>query len=121
MLILGWIGGGNIQRLVRDYDHWIASGILAFVGSKMIWESFRGGAAEFRNDPEGFLAFGQWLAQHRLVSAVTVVCLEAESGRWRLRWLVTPALIGCDRRPSADCLLSSVLRPVIMKRRSTPE
>ena len=21
MLILGWVGGGNIERLVRDYDH----------------------------------------------------------------------------------------------------
>ena len=51
MLLLGWMGGGNIESLVREYDHWIASGILALIGSKMIWESFRSGAREFRNDP----------------------------------------------------------------------
>jgi len=29
-----------------------------------------------------------------VLPAAAVVCLEAESGRWRLHWLITPALGG---------------------------
>lgn len=41
MLTLGWLIGINILNLIRDYDHWIAFIILLFIGSKMIYESFK--------------------------------------------------------------------------------
>ncbi len=40
MPVLGWLGGQTIVSLIEDYDHWIAFGLLAFVGGRMIWESF---------------------------------------------------------------------------------
>ena len=40
MPVVGWFAGENIIRYIRGFDHWIAFGLLAFVGGKMIVESF---------------------------------------------------------------------------------
>ncbi len=40
MLVLGWLGGYTIKIYVSAYDQWIASGILVFIGIKMIYEAF---------------------------------------------------------------------------------
>jgi putative Mn2+ efflux pump MntP len=40
MPILGWAAGTTLVRYIEDYDHWIAFGLLAYVGGKMIKESF---------------------------------------------------------------------------------
>jgi putative Mn2+ efflux pump MntP len=41
MLIIGWYAGVNILDLISDYDHWVAFFLLAFIGSRMIYESIR--------------------------------------------------------------------------------
>jgi putative Mn2+ efflux pump MntP len=51
MLVLGWLGGGNVEKLVGGYDHWIAFGILLVIGCKMIWDSLRSEKRTFANDP----------------------------------------------------------------------
>ena len=40
MPILGWLAGMTVQGWLSAIDHWIAFGLLAFIGGKMIWESF---------------------------------------------------------------------------------
>lgn len=40
MPLLGWLGISHFQSMIEAYDHWIAFGLLAFIGGKMIWESF---------------------------------------------------------------------------------
>lgn len=40
MAVGGWFAGENVVRFIRDFDHWIAFGLLAFIGGKMIYESF---------------------------------------------------------------------------------
>jgi putative Mn2+ efflux pump MntP len=41
MTALGWLLGQTFVDLIESFDHWIAFGLLAFVGLRMIWESFR--------------------------------------------------------------------------------
>ncbi len=41
MPIIGWVVGANLRTLIASVDHWIAFGILAVIGGKMIWQSFR--------------------------------------------------------------------------------
>lgn len=41
MPFLGWLGGIQIAKLIENYDHWIAFGLLSFLGIKMILESFK--------------------------------------------------------------------------------
>jgi putative Mn2+ efflux pump MntP len=41
MPVLGWLVGRTVVELIADYDHWVAFILLALVGGRMIWESFR--------------------------------------------------------------------------------
>ena len=41
MPVLGWLAGRTIVEIIADYDHWVAFVLLAIIGSRMIWESFR--------------------------------------------------------------------------------
>ena len=40
MPLIGWLVGSSIQSFIAPVDHWIAFAILAFIGLKMIWQSF---------------------------------------------------------------------------------
>jgi putative Mn2+ efflux pump MntP len=51
MPILGWLGGATIARFIASWDHWIAFALLAYVGGKMVKESFGDGAAHNDSDP----------------------------------------------------------------------
>jgi putative Mn2+ efflux pump MntP len=41
MPVLGWLAGRTVVNLIADYDHWVAFAMLAIVGGRMLWESFR--------------------------------------------------------------------------------
>ncbi|MBI4187764.1 MAG: manganese efflux pump [Chloroflexi bacterium] len=41
MPALGWLAGQTIVDLIADYDHWVAFILLAGIGGKMLWESFK--------------------------------------------------------------------------------
>jgi len=41
MPVLGWAAGRTISGLIRSFDHWVAAGVLVFVGGKMIVEAVR--------------------------------------------------------------------------------
>ncbi|MBN1986569.1 MAG: manganese efflux pump [Prolixibacteraceae bacterium] len=36
--VIGWIIGTGVKSLISDFDHWIAFGLLLFIGVKMIVE-----------------------------------------------------------------------------------
>ncbi len=39
MPLIGWLAGSSIAGYISAIDHWIAFGLLSFVGGKMIYES----------------------------------------------------------------------------------
>ena len=41
MPIVGWLAGLTLREFIGDYDHWVAFTLLAFIGGKMIYESFK--------------------------------------------------------------------------------
>lgn len=40
MPTVGWLAGLSLKDEIRAYDHWVAFGLLCFIGGKMIYESF---------------------------------------------------------------------------------
>lgn len=40
MPLVGWALGSQFAALVEPVDHWIAFGLLAIVGGKMLWDAF---------------------------------------------------------------------------------
>jgi len=41
MPIVGWLAGLTLREFIKDYDHWVAFILLASIGGKMIYESFK--------------------------------------------------------------------------------
>ena len=41
MPVVGWLAGRGLSRWLSAFDHWVAFGLLALIGGKMLWESFR--------------------------------------------------------------------------------
>ena len=41
MPVIGWLAGSSLETVIVGIDHWIAFGLLAFIGSKMIYDSIR--------------------------------------------------------------------------------
>jgi len=42
MPLIGFLAGSTVVGLIEDYDHWLAFGLLALVGGRMLWEAYRG-------------------------------------------------------------------------------
>ena len=43
MPTIGWLLGAQLQVFIAPIDHWIAFGLLALIGGKMLWDTFYGG------------------------------------------------------------------------------
>ena len=41
MPLIGWLAGLSLRDFISGVDHWIAFGLLSFVGCKMIYESIK--------------------------------------------------------------------------------
>lgn len=39
MPLIGWFLGSQFEQYITSFDHWIAFGLLAFIGGKMIYDS----------------------------------------------------------------------------------
>ncbi|MFA7711030.1 MAG: manganese efflux pump MntP family protein [Candidatus Neomarinimicrobiota bacterium] len=39
MPLIGWLAGQSLQRYIVDFDHWIAFGLLTYIGVRMIYNS----------------------------------------------------------------------------------
>ena len=46
MPFIGWALGTQFESYITPIDHWIAFGLLAFVGGKMLWDAFHEDADE---------------------------------------------------------------------------
>jgi putative Mn2+ efflux pump MntP len=42
MPVLGWLAGLTVADLMGLFDHWVAFGLLAFIGGKSVWTALRG-------------------------------------------------------------------------------
>jgi putative Mn2+ efflux pump MntP len=52
MLMIGWAAGNAVQQYIAAFDHWVAFGLLVFVGGKMVWGALRGDQEkQSSNDP----------------------------------------------------------------------
>jgi putative Mn2+ efflux pump MntP len=51
MPVIGWLFGNTIEPYVQDFDHWVAFGLLAFVGIRMIRSGLSKDEEETPRDP----------------------------------------------------------------------
>ena len=91
MPLLGWLGIIHFETYMEAYDHWIAFGLLAFVGGKMVWESF-GDDEEHHFNPR-LLRTQLLLAVATSIDALAVGISFACTGYTQLSDLTLPLFI----------------------------
>ncbi|MDO3376969.1 manganese efflux pump MntP [Geoalkalibacter halelectricus] len=59
MPVIGWFAGLTVQKWISAYAPWVAFGLLALIGGKMIWEAFQEEKAlrEHRDPTRGLSLF----------------------------------------------------------------
>ena len=91
MPLLGWLGISHFQAYMEAYDHWIAFGLLGFIGGKMIWESF--GDEEDHHFNPSKLRTQLLLAVATSIDALAIGISFACTGFTELSQLTMPLLI----------------------------
>jgi putative Mn2+ efflux pump MntP len=51
MPLIGWLAGLTLQKYMAGIDHWVAFGLLVFIGAKMIYEATKIEQAEEAANP----------------------------------------------------------------------
>lgn len=51
MPLVGWLAGLSLRGFIAEIDHWIAFGLLSFIGCKMIYESITVQSSEKQINP----------------------------------------------------------------------
>ena len=41
MPVVGWASGMAVVRFIQAYDHWVAFGLLGFIGGRMVWAGLK--------------------------------------------------------------------------------
>jgi len=54
MPVIGWLAGLGLISFISGIDHWIAFGLLVFIGCKMIYESIKIESREDKSNPLNF-------------------------------------------------------------------
>jgi len=91
MPLLGWLGISHFQAYMEAYDHWIAFSLLAFIGGKMILESF--GPEEEQHFNPSKLRTQLLLAVATSIDALAVGISFACTGFTMVSQLTMPLLI----------------------------
>ena len=91
MPLLGWLSISHFQTYMEAYDHWIAFGLLGFIGGKMIWESF--GDEEDQHFNPRKLRTQLLLAVATSIDALAIGISFACTGFTELSQLTMPLLI----------------------------
>ena len=90
MPFIGWLLTSRFSQQIQAYDHWIAFGMLALIGGKMIRDSFKE-EDESSLNPEGW-ATGLLLAVATSIDALAVGITYACTGYETIQSLVSPLL-----------------------------
>ena len=90
MPLIGWFGGASIRSYLKDFDHWIALGLLSFIGIKMIWESR---ASNVKADCKNCLHFPTLLLLS-LATSIDALAVGVSFAMLELRIVVPVVIIG---------------------------
>ena len=92
MPILGWLAGDRLLGLIKSFDHWVAFGLLAFVGGRMIYESFEMSEEEKAGRPDQ--TQGTRLIVLALATSIDALAVGLSMGVVRTSILYPAAIIG---------------------------
>lgn len=91
MLVIGWLAGRTMVELIAGFDHWIAFALLAFVGSKMLWESLH---PEHDEDKKGDITRPVLLIALSVATSIDALAVGLSFGFLEVNIVLASATIG---------------------------
>jgi len=91
MPVLGWLAGRTVVNIISGYDHWVAFGLLAFVGGKMLWESRR---AERERSDSADVTRGLLLLTVSLATSIDALAVGLSFAFMEVNILIASVTIG---------------------------
>jgi putative Mn2+ efflux pump MntP len=92
MPVLGWLAGDRLLGVIERFDHWVAFGLLALIGGRMIWESFEMSEEEKACRPDQ--TQGRRLLILALATSIDALAVGLSLGVVRTGILYPAAVIG---------------------------
>lgn len=92
MPVAGWFAGDRLMALIKDFDHWVAFGLLALIGGRMIYESFEMSEEEKACRPDQ--TQGSRLLVLALATSIDALAVGLSLGVIRTTILYPAAVIG---------------------------
>jgi len=116
MPILGWLAGGTLIHIIRSVDHWVAFGLLAFIGGRMIFESFHLSEEEKAGRPDQ--TRGRPLLILALATSIDALAVGLSLGVVRVGIVYPAAVIGvtCFSMTVVGALIGPLVGRVVGKR-----
>ena len=90
MTMLGWIAGSTVVRFIQNYDHWVALGILGFIGIKMVETGIRKSGEHVSKD----ITKGLSLISLSVATSIDALAVGFSLGIIRKEVVLTSILIG---------------------------
>ncbi|PWH17645.1 MAG: manganese efflux pump [Ardenticatenia bacterium] len=90
MPVLGWLAGSRFATLIGEVDHWVAFGLLAFVGGRMIRSGLDADATAFGCDPSR----GRMLITLSIATSIDAFAVGLSLAMLRVDILYPSAIIG---------------------------
>jgi putative Mn2+ efflux pump MntP len=90
MPIIGWLGGTQVARLISRFDHWVAFGLLLFVGGRMVRSGLGADEEPEQSDPSR----GHTLVMLSIATSIDALAIGLSLATLRINVLQPSAIIG---------------------------
>lgn len=91
MPVFGWAASALFMRWIEAVDHWIAFGLLSFLGVRMLWEAWSDDEDE-EKEAAGTRGRAYWMA---LFLAAIATSIDAAAAGLTLELFATPVWLSC--------------------------
>jgi putative Mn2+ efflux pump MntP len=92
MPVAGWLAGDKLLGFIKSFDHWVAFGLLALIGGRMIYESFKMSEEEKASRPDQ--TQGKRLLVLALATSIDALAVGLSLGVVRTSILFAAVVIG---------------------------
>lgn len=92
MPVAGWLAGDRLLGIIEHFDHWVAFGLLALIGGRMIWESVE--MSDREKAPRPDQTQGKRLLILALATSIDALAVGLSFGVVRTGILYPAAIIG---------------------------
>lgn len=98
MPLVGWMGTRYLYGVIEAFDHWIAFGLLMFLGGRMLYEGLKGEDCTHHFDPANLktvLLLGIAVSIDALAVGISFACMGLSEWAQLLSPIVIITLVSC--------------------------